>query len=402
MGGARPGAQMRILVNGYFYGGNCPPFVNALKKINPDIKLTNALSVLDDHGLNRDYLEEEDILPLRLNFLEKAIAIICKKARLPIWKALLTRKAAKLVAEFKPDVIVNHKASEKAEIMLRTGFRPQLTYIYGGEVHGDRLRRRELDYVFQESAYVLTTTEQMRSHLVASRPELRGKARVFPMGYFEMDRVQEYRASASRKEVREKHGFREGETVFFDNRSLRGAHAGFEAIIKALKELHSRGLSFRMIFLRGFLGTNAMSRRLRATMDADPGLARHIVFIDGIVPEDRIREYYFLSDAFVSLLPADQCGKCINDAVFLDCSLILSDLDVYRSRLGTGPCYVRYQDPKQLSAAFERVIGGESFRVARDAYERLVEMSQTRVRFENLRRFLDEVVSGKHNETSIA
>jgi hypothetical protein len=393
---------MRILVNGYFYGGNCPPFIRTLKAINPETMLTNTLSVLDEHGMNRDYLEPGDILRLSLNFLEKAFVIACKKARLPMWKPMLTRKATRLIRLFKPDIIINHKASEKAEIMLRTGFRPQLTYIYGGEVHGARVMRRELDYIFDQSAYVLTTTEQMQSYLVSKRRELKEKTRVFPMGYFELERIRAYAQSASRNVVRRNFGFAEDEAIFFDNRSLRGNHAGFTAIIQALRELHARGLSFKMIFLRGFLGTPAMTGKLKAILRNEPDLARHIVLIDEIVPEEKVIDYYFMADAFVSLLPADQCGKCINDAVFLDCSLILSDLGVYRSRLGEGPCYIQDQDPAQLAAAFARIIEGGRFKVTVDAYERLVEMAQTKLRFASLQRFLNEVVAESHHETSIA
>ena len=262
--------------------------------------------------------------------------------------------------------------------------------------------RRELNYIFNESAYILTTTEHMKSYLVSNRNYLEEKTKVFPMGYFQLEHVHNYKKTASQKAIRRKHGFAENETIFFDNRSLRGIHAGFNSIIQTLKELSTRNLSFKMIFLRGFLGTDFMSRKLRDIMKNDSTLGRHVVFVDEIVPEERIIEYYFLSDAFVSLLPADQCGKCINDAVFLDCSLILSDLDIYRSRLGTGPCYIQDQNTAQLTAAFENVIDGKSFRVDQDTYDYLAGISQTRVRFENLSRFLKDVISRKLNETSIA
>lgn len=379
-------------MNGYFYGGNCPPFVRALKRINPDTKITNALSILDDHNINWDYLEYEDIVRLKLNLMQKAIVFISKKIRLPFWKAILVRKARDLVKGYRPDIIINHKASEKAEIMLKTGFRPQVTYIYGGEVHGDNVLRPELDYIFAESSYILTTTEQMRAYLNSKRNSLREKIRVFPLGYFELEHIQEYKKSASRKEVRKKHGFAENETIFFENRSLRGSHAGFDALIKALRELRDRGLPFKMMFLKGFLGTGSMVKRLRGVMKADPSLARHIVLIDEVVSDDRVVDYYFLSDAFVSLLPADQCGKCINDAVFLDCSLVLSDLEVYRSRLGKGPCYIRNQDADQLTSALARIIAGETCRVEKEVLDNLRETSQPRQRFEKLHDFIKEVV----------
>lgn len=383
---------MRILVNGYYYGGNCPPFVQALKSINPDLKLTNALSILDEHGINHDHLTQADIIDLKLNFIEKQIVFLLKKARLLFWKTILVRKAKKLVAEYKPDIIINHKASEKAEIMLKTGFRPQVTYIYGGEVHGDRVLHPALDYIFAESSFILTTTEQMRLHLCAKRNSLRDKTRVFPLGYFGLERIQEYKKSASWKEIRRKYGFSEDEAVFFDNRSLRGSHAGFEVIIKALRELRDRGLSFKMIFLKGFLGTDSMVKRLRGVMNGDPSLAGHIVFNEGIVSDEQILDYYFLADAFISLLPADQCGKCINDAVFLDCSLILSDLEVYRSRLGNGPCYIQGKDAVQLASALAKIIAGGKCRVENEVHDNLREISQPHLRFEKLFDFIKEVV----------
>ncbi len=384
---------MRILVNGYYYGGNCPPFVHTLKGINPEIKLTNALGILDEHGINRDYLTRDDIIDVDLNFFEKIIVISCKKARIPFWKTILVRKAKKIVEEYKPDIIINHKASEKAEIMLKTGFRPQLTYIYGSEVHGDRIQRRELDYIFNESSYILTTTEHMRSYLVGKRESLKEKVKVYPMGYFEMDYVRNYKKINNAQEVRRKYGFGANETIIFDSRSLRGTYTGFYSIINALKKLSNQGLPFKILFLKGFLGNDYMGKQLRSIMKADPLLAEHIVFIDEVVPNDRIIDYYYISDVFVSILPADQLGKCISEALFLDCSLVLSDLDVYKSHLGSGPCYIKDQDPNQLTAAFESIISGGSFKVESDIYNNLIDISQTRVRFEKLYSFINEVVN---------
>jgi len=383
---------MRILVNGYFYGGNCPPFVNFLKKIHHETKVTNALSVLDDHGVNGEFLKYDDILPISLKFFEKVFVILSKKFRLLIWKPFLTWKAAKIVNDFKPDIIINHKASVKADIMLGTGFRPQLTYIYGGEVHGGRVGRRELDYVFKESEYILTTTEQMKNHLVSNRKELQPKVKVFPLGYFGFDRINQFKKDTKVDEVRSKYGFRDDEIVFLDSRSLRGPNAGFKAIIKSLKKLVDRGFSFKMIFLRGYLGTDFMVNNLRKVIRNDEVLANHIVLVDEILSEEQIIEYYFLSNAFVSLLPADQCGKSINDAVFLDCSLILTDLEVYRKRLGNGPSYVSNQDVDQVVSTFQSVIEGKEFKVQDDDLKKLVSMSDSLERFRHLNKFIEKVV----------
>jgi hypothetical protein len=78
--------------------------------------------------------------------------------------------------------------------------------------------------------------------------------------------------------------------------------------------------------------------------------------------------------------------------------LILSDLDVYKSRLGSGPCYIRDQNPAQLVSALENIIGGVKFKVDRNIYDNLLEISQTRIRLKELYGFLNKIVN---NETNI-
>lgn len=386
---------MNILVNGYFYGSNCPPFVRSLKSINPDIKLTNSLSILDEHGINKDYLEYEDIIKLKLNFIERSIVLISKKVRLPFWKICLIRKAKKLIKEYKPDIIINHKASEKAEIMLKTGFRPQLTYIYGGEVQGDRLMKKGLAYILKKSTYIITTTEQMKYYLSDKFNSLKNKIKVYPFGNSDLENILKYKDTNRKEDIKQKYGFKLNDTVIFDNRSLRGSHSGFHSIIEALKILAEKKIQIKIFFLRGFLGTDYMIKQLHNIKKNNPNLENHILLIDDIVSTDQIIEYYYLSDAFISLLPTDQFGKSISDAVLLDCSLILSDLDVYKFHLGNGPAYITNQNPNQLAKTFESITYGKSFKVDRTNYEQLKENFNPEIRFKNLYGFLDKLISKK-------
>lgn len=384
---------MRILVNGYFYGGNCPPFVHTLKKINPDIKLTNAQGALDEHGVNRDYLEPDDLLRIELNRVETLVVRVLRKARLELWKRILTRHAKRIIREYRPDLIINHKAADKAEIMLRTGFQPQLTYIYGSEVHGERVQRAELDYIFDQSAYILTTTQHMRSYLSEQRKRWQDKIRVFPMGNFDFERIVRFSAESRRDEVRKKHGFAADETILLENRCLRGERHGLAPIVQALKMTSVQGIRVKLIIMKGIGGTELMAARLRRIMSKDPELARSIVFVDEIVDNDRLFDYYFLADAFVSLLPADQMGKCISDAMFFGCSLILSDLAVYRERFGSGPCYIKDHDADQLAEAIVKLARGDEFKIGGGVYEKLLAVSRPQVQFEKLYAFLNQVVA---------
>jgi glycosyltransferase involved in cell wall biosynthesis len=390
--------QMRILVNGYFYGGNCPPFVHTLKKINPDTKLTNSLGVLDDHGVNRDYLEKGDLIKMELNGLERLAVRILRKVHLGIWKKMLTHRARKIVSEYRPDLIINHKASDKAEIMLRTGFQPQLTYIYGSEVHGERVHRSELDYIFAQSAYILTTTQHMRSYLCKNRGRWQDKIRVFPMGNFDLGQIEKFNTLNRRDEVRRKNGFTADEMILLENRCLRGEHSGLEAIVGALRRLNAEGVQAKIIILKGIGGTAPMVKRLQRIMKQEPDLGRRIVFVNEIVDNDRLFAYYFLADAFVSLLPADQMGKCISDAMFFDCSLILSDLEVYRKRFGDGPCYIKDQNAEQLADTIISLVKGRTYKVEPDVYERLLSVSRPDVQFADLYSFIRGVIE----ETSCA
>lgn len=389
---------MKILINGYYYGGNCPPFVYNLKKFNPDTKVTNALSILDEHGINLDYLKPSDILPIRLNLIEKIIVIFSKKARLPFWKTILIGKAKKVINNFQPDIIINHKASEKAEIMLRTNFRPQLTSIYGSEVHGTRIFRRVLDYIFNESLYILTTTNSMQAYLQEKRRAIKNKVVVYPLGNFDFDNIIKYKNENNLKKIREKYGIPLYETVVLDNRSLRGDYAGLFPIIDALKRNADQDLPIKMIILRGIGGTEHIIRKLNAIMKSDSTLSKQIIFINEVVNNERLFDYYYLSDAFISLLPSDQMGKCISDAMLFDCSLILSDLEIYRKRFGNGPCYIKDQSVDQLTDALTNLRKGRTYTVETNVYKSLLKISKPQIQFKNLYGFLNSILNETNTE----
>jgi hypothetical protein len=352
---------MRILVNGYFYGGNCPPFVSYLKKFNKDTKVTNALGPLDDYGVNRDYLTDEDLVGIHTNPVEKLFIYVTRKMNLGIWKQILICKTRKVVREYNPDLVINHKAGVRAEIMLSTYFQPQITYIYGSEVHGPKIRAANLDFIFGQSRYLLTTTAHMKSFLIENRPDLTEKIRIRPWGHFEMHRVLKVKKMSDRQKLRQEYGFNPGAIIFFDNRSLRGEHTGLYQIINCVRRLNNTGENFKIIFLRGFLGTDAMIRKLQNAISEDERLKSHVILMDEIVPQDKLLKLYLLSDAFISLLPSDQFGTSILDAVLTDCSLILSDLEVYKEYLGeSGPIYIKEQDENELMSGFQSVIENTS------------------------------------------
>jgi len=366
---------VKILVNGYFYGGNCPPFVFHLKEnINYEVKLTNSLDFLDDYGINSDYLSDTDLIRIRTNFIERFLIKLLKKARIPVWKFFLIRKSKKLLKEFKPDIIINHKASVKAEIMLRTKFQNQLTYIYGSEVHGNRIQDKILDFIFDNSKYILCTTETMNQYITNSKPHLANKIKTLPWGYFEMNKECNPTNDYNKGKLKEKLGINKDCFVFLDTRSLRRIDAGLNPIVNAIKKLTSYRTDFKFIFLRGFLGADAMVNELKIAISNDRDLNKCVLIIDDVVSQNKLLELYTLSDAFISILQADQFGISILDAVFTDTALIISDLPVYRQYLGEkGPMYIHEQNVNELYEAMVTVFNKSFGKIENEKYISLKE-----------------------------
>lgn len=392
---------MRILVNGYFYGGNCPPFFYYLKKYNNDIKISNALGAINEYGVNYDYLSDDDIIRLDSSPATNLILKLLKKLRIPIWRHILQRKVNRLVKNFRPDIIINHKASINAKLMLNTGFTPQVTYIYGGEVHGDRIRDKVVKQVFEQSCLIVTTTQKMRNYVLNSFPDLTNKINVFPFGYFDMQKMLQMKNTYNKNELRERYGFKTEDIVFFETRSLRGHHAGLKQLLDAVEDLSRRQKNFKLVILRGFLGTDEMVGYLSNRIDDNKNLCNHVILLDDILVQDMIFEYYLLSDAFISILPDDQFGTSILDAIFSDCSLILSDLQQYKDYLGeTGPLYVQNQNVNQLTEHMSSIIENKEMgRLTNQRYDNLIVLMNPENNFKNLYTQLQKIAyqeTGSH------
>lgn len=379
---------MRILINGYYYGGNCPPFVYQLKKFNKDTKLTNSLNFLDYHGINKDYISEDDIIDVKLSIFEKPIIYILKRIRINFWKLILIRRYRKLIEAYKPDIIINHKASEKAEIMLKTGFQPQLTYLYGGEVHGKRINDSALNFIFDKSTLVLTASIELYNYVLNNRPELKLKLKQYPVSPFELEKVNSYKRGVNKNDIKLKLSLPTNQKIFIDSRSLRGEKAGGIAIFNAVKNLTHEGHKFKMVFLRGHLGTDKMLQFLNEYINNNPEVKENILIIDKIVSTKEIWDLYYISDAFISLLPHDQFGSSIIDALFLECKLILSDLEAYKNELGDNALYVSNQDVTQLTSHMKKIIIGLNTPTKEDTLNKLVEKYSAESNYNDLYNFI--------------
>ncbi|NPD46740.1 glycosyltransferase [Lentimicrobium sp. S6] len=384
---------MKILVNGYFYGGNCPPFLYYLKKFNNDIKLTNSLSILEEHGVNTDFISYDDLLPLRLNWFEKFLVKYLKKARIKLWMRILTRKSKQIIKEYNPDIIINHKISEKSEIMLKTGFQPQISYIYGGEVHGDRIFSKSIEYSFSQSKYVLTATAEIFNYVVKMKPESKNYLKQYPLGTFNYKKVLTYKNNCERAELRKEYNIPRDQTVFIDSRSLRSINTGVKSILHVIKKLAENAMDFTYVFLRGHLGTDQMIKYVNDYIDKNKSIRDNVIIVDKVISNDEIRDYYYLSDCFVSLLPHDQFGSSIMDALFLDCHLILTDLEAYRNELSDSALYVQNQDLNKLEAYMKSIVVKQATLPNEEIKHFLSEKYGVENNYSSLYKFINKIVN---------
>ena len=191
------------------------------------------------------------------------------------------------------------------------------------------------------------------------------------------------------------------EFIIFDTRSLRGGNKGFIRIIRSVKELILRQKKFKIIFLRGFLGTDLMINKLKEVIAEDKDFKEHIILIDEIIPQKTLIDFYTLSDVFISLLPNDQFGASILDAVFTDCSLIISDLEVYKHYLGEkGPIYISDQNEDELIKGIEAVMENKNMgKVSEKIRKQLMNDFNPDKAFQNIYEFCKRVTR-EHYEAS--
>jgi len=384
---------MKILVNGYFTGGNCPPFVHALAARNNEVLLTNTGLVSNGRFDNDPTLDPGMIHVPAYSSPTRMIIKILRKFRISLWTWLVIPKYKKLIHDLRPDLVINHKINIRSNIMIKTGFTPQVSYIYGSEVHGRGIISGKIRQVLEQSKYILTNTEEMRQFVLELNNHLADRVRYLPWGYPDQKMLDKVKKS-NRSELRKKHDIPEGDFVVFDSRSLRHPDQTLDAILEGFRLFHGSHSNARLCFIRGFLGVPKALEKVREYIRMNPEIKNRIIILDGVINREKYMELLRLSDVFLSLLKGDQFGFSIFEAAVLKLNLVLTDLEVYRKNLGENPVYIPDPDKDSICKALEQSLSNSA--VPDDnTVAGLTEMFRFDKCYDRINDFLNEVVQKK-------
>jgi glycosyltransferase involved in cell wall biosynthesis len=348
--------RIRILINGYFHGGNTPIFIERGLQMGYDMRLTNTRTLeaaVEIKPLSDLIRPESILLPPYSAFLAIFLRVL-RKLGFQKWEQVQVKRYRKALRKWKPDIIWNHQANAKTEIMLLTGYQPQVTSIFGSEVAGPALATPRIARILDASPNILTMTERMKKHLISQYPQHEAKIIPMPWG---LPHIQLHKTISAqpKSEVRKHFGFGDDEIIIVDNRGLRQLDGGSLALIKAISMLGSAGKKIRLVLTTGFLEDQSVNEAA-VRLAAEKGISDQVTIYHERLERERFFSLLHASDIYASLLPADQFGLAILEGAYHRNYLLLTNLEVYKEELGTNAYFVPHEDDKAISDAIASCI----------------------------------------------
>lgn len=351
---------MRILINGYHWGGNTPPFVAMFKKLGHEVKLIcpgafSTRQLLKQHKLDKTLKEEDLILPSYSKLEELAIRALrkmrCKKLSL----LFMANKVKKTVKTFRPDIIYNHTFSRSTYLMLKTGFKPQVSFPFGTDVMGPKAYK---DYDMHQE--IVKGSEYIISALPAATEFFIKKLNVppnkipapIPIGLPDLHKILEDQSKKGQI-VRKKYSLPVNKMIMIETRGLRRTDGGTIALLKAVKRVNHDDIY--LILTKGFLGKSAVVEQAKSLIK-DLSLTKKVKIIEDELDYDEVLGLYNVSDINLSLLPHDGLGKSIMEAISQKCQLILTDLPDYRIAFEDNAEYVKHDNIEDIAISIDRTI----------------------------------------------
>jgi PEP-CTERM/exosortase A-associated glycosyltransferase len=228
--------------------------------------------------------------------------------RLPVLDQLeiirsLAKRLMELIPELKPDLLHAHSPSLNGVAALWAGRRYSIPVIYevralwedGAVDHGVatagsvryRATRALETWVLQRAAAVTTICDGLRREIVGRGIPER-KVTVIPNA---VDAARFTAGREARRELAERLGIKGKRVIGFIGSFY--AYEGLSLLLKALPKMLERMPAVRVLLVGGGYEEERLTRQA-----ADAGLSEKVVFA-GLVPHDRIQDYYDLVDVFV-------------------------------------------------------------------------------------------------------
>ena len=353
---------MKILINGYHYGGNTPPFVKKIKELGHDVKLIcptipGKNELFKRHALSED-IDEKDLLIPSYSYIEKKLLLIFRVLnKLNLHKPAIkyfTSKVKKEIESFKPDIIWNHAFTLETNIMLNTGFRPQVSLPFGSEIlgpkAGDSFHLHQ--EIIHKSNIILCQHPVFAQYIITNLKAPEDKVLIAsPFGLPNLDKL--LANNKNKSDLRKKYHVAEDKVVLIDTRGLRRIDGGSLTALKALDKIDIDNLF--LILTKGFLGADDVIKMAKEFISKHK-LENKVLIIEDEVSYEDLIDLYKMSDVFLSLLPTDVLGLSISEAISQECQLVLTSLESYKISLGDNAEYVRHENVGDLVNAIHRTI----------------------------------------------
>tara|TARA_Y100001970_G_scaffold27492_1_gene33566 strand:- start:26303 stop:27439 length:1137 start_codon:yes stop_codon:yes gene_type:complete len=344
---------MKIILNGVYFGGNCPIFYKVLKDLGHDVKVYDVLFI-NSYNEFSDLINEEDLIIPKYSFFIFLKLRLYRKFFKKKWINILVKKVNDFIIDFKPDVIFNHQISIRSNVMLKTKFKPQFNFVYGSEIKQKNKTNSDLKFAIENAEYTFVPSLEAQNILLNYFPDLSNKLCLSTTNFIYPDKLMKTYLNCDIVKIRNDYNYLKDDFIIYDNRSLRNIDLSLN-LVKAIKLLKDSSYNCKIILVKGYSGSAQVIEVIKDKI-SDWKLTNHISIIDESITDKSHYELLALSDAYCSILKADEFGSGIAQAMYFKKLLLLSDLEVYKQYIKNNAVYVNKLNYKDISDSIINLI----------------------------------------------
>ena len=346
---------MKILLNGVYFGGNCPPFYRILKDLGHDVKVYDALFE-DSYSELSDIIDKEDLIIPKYSLFKFVKIKFYKKIFVSKWRRELSLNMSKIVSRFKPDVILNHQLSIRANIALDTKFSPQLNFVYGSEIKNDLKNIEQIKDAIDKAKFTFVPSLEAQRILVEKIGVKAEKIHLATTNFINPNKMMLQFSNQDTLKYRGNYNFSSQDFIIYDNRSLRDIELS-NILVQSFKKLVVNYENCKLILVKGFSGNDKVIYEIRKKLE-EYNLTSNVLVVDRIVSENEHYRFLSMSDVYCSILKDDEFGSGIAQAMYFRKKLLLSNLDIYKDYIKNNAAYIQSFTEQELTRMIISLIEG--------------------------------------------
>jgi len=327
---------MKILINGSYEGGNCPPFYKVLKDLGHSVKVFDIVFYKEVNYSK--LINSDDIILPSYNYLTYNFIKLLRKLKISLWMCPFILEGKKVINNFKPDIILNHQTSSSANLMLRTNFKPQFNFIYGSEIKGKNINNFMFKEAIETATLTFAGTEISKNRIHNIYPHLTSKVIFRTFNFLFIDKFLENEKKRNSLYDRKIMGYKDDDFIIYDNRTLRHMETTLH-LLKAVRNLNEDGKNIKIILCKGFSGLDKIVYEAQKIV-LNYKMESYISIIDKELSNEEHYRNINISNAISSIIPYDEFGSFIMQGMYFMKYLLLSGLPQYKEIFGENAVYI--------------------------------------------------------------